>query len=76
MYRRHDSYIGDMTHVLIKLSTMLQIAFGEAGSDIITTNLNSGSDVNALIPGTYLSCLMTYLCLMFDDVSTLIRREA
>jgi class 3 adenylate cyclase len=36
---------------LIKLSTMLQIAFGEAGSDIITTNLNSGTEVNALIPG-------------------------
>jgi hypothetical protein len=32
-----------------KLET--QIAFGEAGRDIITTNLNSGSEVNALIPG-------------------------
>lgn len=30
---------------------MLQIAFGEAGSTIITENLNSGSEVNALIPG-------------------------
>ena len=46
-----DGETKSIASALIKLSTMLQIAFGEAGSDIITTNLNSGSEVNALIAG-------------------------
>ena len=46
-----DSETKAIASALIKLSTMLQIAFGEAGRDIITTNLNSGTEVNALIAG-------------------------
>eukprot|EP00960_Hanusia_phi_P009218 266236-Hanusia_phi.AAC.5 len=46
-----DAETKSIAAALIKLSTMLQIAFGEAGSTIITENLNSGKDVNALIPG-------------------------
>jgi hypothetical protein len=46
-----DSETKSIAASLIKLSTMLQIAFGEAGGDIIKSNLNSATKVNALIPG-------------------------
>jgi class 3 adenylate cyclase len=36
---------------LAKIATLLQIGFGEAGAAIITKNLQSGDQLNAMVPG-------------------------
>ena len=40
-----------LENLIIKIGSLLALGFGEAGSEIIATNMKNGGDVNALVPG-------------------------
>ena len=41
----------EIEQTLIKIGGLLALGFGEAGSQIITKNINEGSDINPMLPG-------------------------
>ena len=50
--RQYQMEIHQIENAIVKIGILLSLGFGEAGSKIISSNMNSTGDVNPLIPGS------------------------
>ena len=55
---------------LSKIGGLLALGFGEAGSEIISKNINEGVEINPMLPGKKVMCIFGFCDIKnFSDVT-------
>ena len=49
-----------LEQTLTKIGGLLALGFGEAGSQIITKNINAGEELNPMLPGQKVICIFGF----------------
>jgi len=65
-----------LEQTLTKIGGLLALGFGEAGSEIIAKNMNEGAEINPMIPGQKVICILGFIGIShFSEVTDVLQEE-